>query len=98
MPVLHARTFWFAKTEWYEAWVAHFKDIYALEEAVKKAWPGQQIKVGIRRDYILEVVFNGLNERTNDALVRSVFDVLRTPLPPDAHALDVVGDILHEGP
>ena len=97
MAVLHSRTFWFAKAEWYEAWIAHFENIYVLEEALQKVW-GRKAKLQIRQDYILEVTFTGLNDRSDDALVRSVFDALRTPLPPSAHALDVVGDILHEGP
>lgn len=97
MAVLYSRTFRFAKAEWYEAWVTHFEDIYALEEAVRKAWPGQQVKVGIRHDNLLEVTFVGLNDRGDDVLVQSVLAAFRAPLPSDANALDVVEHILQEG-
>jgi hypothetical protein len=102
MAFRYSRTFRFPKAEWYDAWVSAFENIYALEEALRKIWGRsaegvEQVKLQIRHDYLLEVTFFGLNNRTDDTLVRSVHDVLRRPLPPEAHALDVVDHILQDG-
>lgn len=102
MPVLYSRTFRWAKDEWYHAWCAWFPDIYALESALRRVWGptsggSEQVKVQIRHDYLLEVVFIGLNNHTDEALVASVRQVLKVPpLPQDANALEVVDRIIQE--
>jgi hypothetical protein len=85
---LHARVFWFTRDEWFDAWIASYEDLLALERALQKVWgsptahgsQGIGVQIQIRGFYTLEATFSKLDGYDNETLIKSVFRVLGKPV------------------